>query len=92
MTYTSPWYPSGITGEPTSTEFTLSQPNETDPDWKLQALLEAARRANWDAMHGPRHLRSGRFFVSKSLEAHRSRPSELARRTGLVEANDDSGC
>ena len=27
----------------------------------LDALLEAARRANWDALHGPRHLRSGRF-------------------------------
>lgn len=30
-----------------------------DPD--LELLLEAARRANWDALHGPRYLRSGRF-------------------------------
>lgn len=28
---------------------------------KIEILLEAARRANWDALHGPRHLRSGRF-------------------------------
>lgn len=28
---------------------------------KLEILLEAARRANWDALHGPRHLRAGRF-------------------------------
>ena len=27
----------------------------------LEILLEAARRATWDALHGPRHLRSGRF-------------------------------
>lgn len=82
MTYTSRWCQSGTTGDRTTTESTLSQPNEIDPDWKLQALLEAARRANWDAMHGPRHLRTGRFFVSQSLEAHRSRPSAFARQTG----------
>jgi hypothetical protein len=28
---------------------------------ELELLLEAARRANWDALHGPPHLRSGRF-------------------------------
>jgi hypothetical protein len=33
--------------------------NPDDPE--LEAMLEAARRANWDALHGPRHLRSGRF-------------------------------
>lgn len=27
---------------------------------ELDLLLEAARRATWDAIHGPRHLRSGR--------------------------------
>ena len=26
-----------------------------------ERMLEAARRANWDALHGPRHLRSGRY-------------------------------
>jgi hypothetical protein len=30
-------------------------------DPELDVLLEAARRATWDAIHGPRHLRSGRF-------------------------------
>lgn len=27
-------------------------------------LLEAARRANWDALHGPIHLRRGQFNPS----------------------------
>lgn len=31
------------------------------PERKLEWLKEAARRANWDAKHGPRHLRTGRF-------------------------------
>jgi hypothetical protein len=39
---------------------------------ELSLLLEAARRANWDAKHGPPHLRSGRFFISANLEAHAS--------------------
>jgi hypothetical protein len=39
---------------------------------ELTLLLEAARRANWDAMHGPRHLRSGRFFISENLNVHAS--------------------
>ena len=35
------------------------------PDEKemLELALEAARRANWDAVHGPRHLRAGRYLV-----------------------------
>jgi hypothetical protein len=28
---------------------------------ELGIMLEAARRATWDALHGPRYLRSGRF-------------------------------
>jgi hypothetical protein len=36
-----------------------------DADEELELLLEAARRANWDAMHGPPHLRNGQFFVSQ---------------------------
>lgn len=28
---------------------------------KIRLLLEVARRASWDALHGPRHLRAGRF-------------------------------
>lgn len=30
-------------------------------DQELETLLEAARRATWDALCGPRYLRSGRF-------------------------------
>jgi hypothetical protein len=33
---------------------------------KMAVLLEAARRATWDALHGPRHLRSGRFRPTSS--------------------------
>jgi hypothetical protein len=29
---------------------------------ELEILLEAARRATWDALHGPTHLRSGRYY------------------------------
>lgn len=36
----------------------------------LELVLEAARRANWDAQHGPVHLRSGRFFISEIHKAH----------------------
>lgn len=32
-----------------------------EPDEELELYLEAARRANWDALHGPPHLRSGRI-------------------------------
>ena len=28
---------------------------------KLAIMLEAARQANWDALEGPKHLRSGRY-------------------------------
>ena len=42
----------------------------------LDLVLEAARRANWDAQKGPPHLRSGRFFISEVHKAHSSRPSE----------------
>lgn len=36
----------------------------------IELLQEAARRANWDAQHGPQHLRSGRFFISAVMAAH----------------------
>ena len=44
----------------------------------LELVLEAARRANWDAQHGPAHLRSGRFFISELHEAHLTNSSETA--------------
>lgn len=47
----------------------------------LELVLEAARRANWDAQHGPVHLRSGRFFISEIHKAHASIPSEAKPET-----------
>jgi predicted ABC-type ATPase len=58
---------SGIIGSATTTDFALASTRTDERILKLEVLLEAARRANWDALHGPRHLRAGRF---------RSRPSE----------------
>lgn len=42
----------------------------------LELVLEAARRANWDAQRGPAHLRSGRFFISELHKVHASKPSQ----------------
>lgn len=45
-----------------------AQHKTQDPDThKLQIMLEAARRANWDALNGPKHLKSGYFNPSKLL-------------------------
>lgn len=43
-----------------------------DSDPELAVLLEAARRATWDALEGPPHLRSGRFDPWTDL----ARPAE----------------
>ncbi len=52
-------------------DYALSQPtNPTNSERVIELLQEAARRANWDAQHGPRHLRTGRFFISAVLAAH----------------------
>jgi hypothetical protein len=54
---------------------TASDSSQGDPERnRLAALLEAARRATWDAKHGPAHLRSGRFFISEAFDAHSSVP------------------
>ena len=50
----------------------LQKPRVTED---LDLVLEAARRANWDAQHGPAHLRTGRFFISELYQAHASKPS-----------------
>lgn len=47
----------------------------------LELVLEAARRANWDAQHGPAHLRSGRFFISELHKAH-SHAAASSRESG----------
>ena len=70
-----------IIGIPTTKEFTLSNtPNDQRPD-KMAVLLEVARRANWDAMHGPVHLRSG------SPQRPAGLASRMAKRTSRVLAS-----
>lgn len=43
---------------------TMDSDSDETPEERetLELILEAARRANWDALHGPDHLRSGRYF------------------------------
>lgn len=55
-----------------------SPTTEDVSDAQLDVLLEAARRANWDAQHGPAHLRSGRFEprTSATDEASERGPNE----------------
>ena len=51
-----------IIGSATTKDFALASTRKDEQmSSKLEVLLEAARRANWDALHGPRHLRAGRF-------------------------------
>lgn len=38
-----------------------TDPRDDAPASELEIFLEAARRANWDALKGPRHLRTGRY-------------------------------
>ena len=42
-------------------------PDEQDrhEDPRIQLMLEAARRATWNALHGPRYMRDGRFRPRK---------------------------
>ena len=48
-------------------------------DRMVELLQEAARRANWDAQHGPQHLRTGRFFISPIMMAHAFTENDNAR-------------
>jgi len=60
--YSSAFPTDGTIGKAMKEAFALStKPRSENDDQDLEILLEAARRANWDALHGPRHLRSGRF-------------------------------
>ncbi|MFY9342352.1 MAG: zeta toxin family protein [Planctomycetota bacterium] len=62
LTVYKPMVIGGIIGSATTEDCDLPTPDQTDlRASELEILLEAARRANWDALHGPRHLRSGRF-------------------------------
>ena len=61
-----PWM-SGIIGTATKEDSGLASTRRDEPlTPKLAVLLEAARRATRDALHGPRHLRSGRFRPTSS--------------------------
>jgi len=63
----------GTTGSLTQMDSELPQAaTDLERERTLELLREVARRANWDAQHGPRHLRTGRFFVSPAQEAHAS--------------------
>ncbi len=51
-----------------------------DAERNLEVALEAARRATWDALHGPKHLRSGRYrpLERATAEHQETTPSDLA--------------
>lgn len=54
----------GIIGSTTIEDYDLSTLTRGEADdQELETLLEAARRATWDALHGPRFIRSGRFLL-----------------------------
>jgi hypothetical protein len=58
---------SGIIGPATKGDSVLASTRRDERMTpKLAILLKAARRATWDALHGPRHLRSGRFRLNSS--------------------------
>ncbi len=59
---------------------TTKQSDAEPSDPMLRVLLEVARRANWDALHGSRHLRTGRF---RPEDAYR----DLQRR-GLIKEGE----
>ena len=60
-------------------------PHDTEiPDEQLmlELALEAARRANWDALHGPEYLRAGRYVVSSKQPPIRREDSRDSFKTG----------
>lgn len=73
----------GIIASATTADFDLTTHNTAEADYReLEILLEAARRANWDALHGPRHLRSGRFNPSDQDGHGADAAAELHARAG----------
>lgn len=57
----------------------------------VELLQEAARRANWDAQHGPQHLRTGRFFISAVMAAHAFTENDNARATASEGSRGTAG-
>ncbi len=70
----------------------ITKKHDTNP--KLEALLEAARRATWDALHGPEHLRSGRFHphIDLSVKIDQTSHEAIVRIAAQreIEADDTS--
>jgi hypothetical protein len=57
----------------------------------IEPLQEAARRANWDAQHGPQHLRIGRFFTSAVMETHAFTENDNATSESVQKPSDPAG-
>ena len=86
---TSRSWTGGIIGSATIEDFDLTTTpasDQRDPD--LELLLEAARRATWDALHGPRHLRSGRFHP---VEDDSRESGEAAQQGGAADDRPQAG-
>ena len=72
---------SGIIGSAINEDFALSTTTKIpSAERRLEIMLEAARRATWDAVHGPKHLRSGLYRPSDALrqDANVSPPGDSA--------------
>ena len=65
--------------------------DSNSPERVLELLQEAARRANWDAQHGPVHLRTGRFFISAVLDAHAFAEHEQFESESVGSSAEESG-
>lgn len=78
--YTSPRFPNTSTGSvsrvASDSPHDIEMPHEK---LMLELALEAARRANWDALHGPEHLRSAATF-SRVNASKRSDKTRTIRR------------
>ncbi len=62
-------YPNTFIGSATTMDSDLPNDAATPEDTQmLELVLEAARRANWDALNGPEHLRAGRYLVAEPSE------------------------
>jgi hypothetical protein len=63
------------------------------PDEELSHILEAVRRANWDALHGPLHLRTGRYWSVPAVSSidGPSAPAGPDRRAATRTADSSDG-
>lgn len=73
--YTNLWFLSTFTGSVTIMASNFDNTDATPDERDMLALVfEAARRTNWDALHGPRHLRAGKYFVEGEHPLETSAP------------------